>query len=95
MGLAQIFTRACSGIDSPQVTVEVQLSGGLPKDQIVGTIKPTGLAGRYFTLTCFLLNLALDPDSFNAKFCSKFETLISRLQPGKPCRYGALYTFMN
>jgi len=77
------------------VTVEVHLSGGLPKDQIVGTIKPRDLADRYFTLTCFLLNLALAPDSLNAKFFSKFDTLISRLQPGKPCRYGALYTFMN
>ncbi len=39
MGLAQIYTRACSGIDSPQVTVEVHLSGGLPKVQIVGMPK--------------------------------------------------------
>ncbi len=39
MGLATVYTRACSGVDSPQVTVEVHLSGGLPKVQIVGMPK--------------------------------------------------------
>jgi len=50
MGLATVYTRACSGVDSPQVTVEVHLSGRLPKVQMVGTIKPKDRADRYFTL---------------------------------------------
>lgn len=36
MGLAQIHSRACVGVEAPQVTVEVHLSGGLPRTQIVG-----------------------------------------------------------
>ena len=36
MKLARIWTRAQQGIESPQVRVEVHLSGGLPKLSIVG-----------------------------------------------------------
>ncbi len=39
MGLAQIHSRACVGVEAPQVTVEVHLSGGLPRTQIVGMPK--------------------------------------------------------
>ena len=40
MGLATVYTRPCSGVDSPQVAVEVHLSGGLLKAQMVGSINP-------------------------------------------------------
>ena len=40
VGLAQIHSRACVGVEAPQVTVEVHLSGGLPRTHIVGTIQP-------------------------------------------------------
>lgn len=40
MGLAQIYSRACAGVEAPQITVEVHLSGGLPRTQIVGSIEP-------------------------------------------------------
>jgi len=40
MGLARVWSRACSGVDSPQVIVEVHLAGGLPKVQMVGSINP-------------------------------------------------------
>ena len=40
VGLAQIHSRACVGVEAPQVTVEVHLSGGLPRTHIVGTISP-------------------------------------------------------
>lgn len=36
MKLAIVYTRACSGIAAPLVTVEAHLSGGLPKFNIVG-----------------------------------------------------------
>ena len=36
MSLATVYTRARSGIDAPQVTVEVHLSNGLPSLNIVG-----------------------------------------------------------
>ncbi|EAR62796.1 magnesium chelatase domain-containing protein [Neptuniibacter caesariensis] len=36
MSLAVVLTRALVGIDAPQVTVEVHLSGGLPSFSIVG-----------------------------------------------------------
>ncbi len=39
MGLALIHSRACAGVEAPQVTVEVHLSGGLPRVQIVGMPK--------------------------------------------------------
>jgi len=39
VGLAQIHSRACVGVEAPQVTVEVHLSGGLPRTQIVGMPK--------------------------------------------------------
>ncbi len=36
MSLAFVFSRACAGVLSPSVRVEVHLSGGLPATQIVG-----------------------------------------------------------
>ena len=36
MDIAIVFSRALKGIDSPQVTVEVHLSRGLPSLSIVG-----------------------------------------------------------
>ena len=45
VGLAQIHSRACVGVEAPQVTVEVHLSGGLPRTQIVGTISPKAVIG--------------------------------------------------
>jgi len=36
MGLAVLYSRALSGMDAPQVTVEVHLANGLPSFQIVG-----------------------------------------------------------
>ncbi len=36
MGIAVVYSRASSGIQAPQVTVEVHLSGGLPRFSIVG-----------------------------------------------------------
>ncbi|MCY4329269.1 MAG: YifB family Mg chelatase-like AAA ATPase [Endozoicomonadaceae bacterium] len=36
MSLAVVYTRACLGIEAPEVTVEVHLSGGLPALNIVG-----------------------------------------------------------
>ena len=36
MGLAVLYSRALSGMDAPQVTVEVHLANGLPGFQIVG-----------------------------------------------------------
>lgn len=36
MSLAKVYTRAMSGIDAPQVIVEVHLSGGLPSLSLVG-----------------------------------------------------------
>jgi magnesium chelatase family protein len=38
MGLARVYSRACAGVEAPPVTVEVHLSGGLPRTHIVGTI---------------------------------------------------------
>jgi magnesium chelatase family protein len=38
VGLAPIHSRACVGVEAPPVTVEVHLSGGLPRTQIVGNI---------------------------------------------------------
>ena len=40
LGLAQIHSRACVGVEAPQVTVEVHLSGGFPRTLIAGTISP-------------------------------------------------------
>jgi len=36
MSLAQVFTRACVGVEAPEVIVEIHLSGGLPAVSIVG-----------------------------------------------------------
>ena len=36
MSLAVLYSRALAGMDAPQVTVEVHLSGGLPNFTIVG-----------------------------------------------------------
>ncbi|MBT8047271.1 MAG: YifB family Mg chelatase-like AAA ATPase [Xanthomonadales bacterium] len=36
MSLAQVFTRACVGVDAPEVIVEVHLGGGLPRVSMVG-----------------------------------------------------------
>ncbi len=36
MGLAQVFSRASSGVEAPEVIVEIHLGGGLPKTSIVG-----------------------------------------------------------
>lgn len=36
MSLAQVYTRACVGVEAPEVIVEIHLSGGLPKMSIVG-----------------------------------------------------------
>ncbi len=36
MALAQVFSRACVGVEAPLITVEVHLSGGLPCVSIVG-----------------------------------------------------------
>ena len=36
MSLARVYTRAQSGIEAPQVLVEVHLSGGLPSLSLVG-----------------------------------------------------------
>jgi magnesium chelatase family protein len=36
MALAQVFSRACVGMDAPEVRVEVHLGGGLPRVSIVG-----------------------------------------------------------
>jgi len=41
MSLATVFSRAQSGIDSPQVIVEVHLSNGLPSLSIVGLPEAT------------------------------------------------------
>ncbi len=39
MGLARVYSRACAGVEAPQITIEAHLSGGLPKVQIVGMPK--------------------------------------------------------
>ena len=36
MSLAQVFTRACVGVNAPEVIVEVHLGGGLPRISMVG-----------------------------------------------------------
>jgi magnesium chelatase family protein len=36
MSLAQVFTRACVGVEAPEVMVEIHLGGGLPAMSIVG-----------------------------------------------------------
>jgi len=36
MSLAQVFTRACVGVEAPEVIVEIHLGGGLPGMSIVG-----------------------------------------------------------
>lgn len=36
MALAQVFSRACVGVEAPQVVVEVHLAGGLPGMSVVG-----------------------------------------------------------
>ena len=36
MSLAQVFTRACIGVEAPEVIAEVHLGGGLPATSIVG-----------------------------------------------------------
>ena len=36
MSLAQVFTRACVGVEAPEVIVEIHLGGGLPAMSIVG-----------------------------------------------------------
>ena len=36
MEIARIYSRALAGIESPQVTVEIHISRGLPKFFIVG-----------------------------------------------------------
>jgi magnesium chelatase family protein len=36
VSLAQVFTRACVGVEAPEVVVEIHLSGGLPGMSIVG-----------------------------------------------------------
>jgi magnesium chelatase family protein len=36
VGLAQVFSRASSGVEAPEVIVEIHLGGGLPKTSIVG-----------------------------------------------------------
>jgi hypothetical protein len=38
LGLAQIHSRDGKGVEAPQVTVEVHLSGGLSRTHIAGTI---------------------------------------------------------
>jgi hypothetical protein len=46
MALARLITRAIVGVESPPVTVEVHLSGGLPSMTIVGYISPNFLTAR-------------------------------------------------
>lgn len=36
MSLAQVFSRASTGVEAPEVVVEIHLGGGLPKTSIVG-----------------------------------------------------------
>lgn len=38
MNLAVLYSRALSGMDAPEVVVEVHLANGLPSFTIVGTI---------------------------------------------------------
>ena len=36
MGLSLVHSRGCAGVEAPQITVEVHLSGGLPSMHLVG-----------------------------------------------------------
>lgn len=40
MNIAQVFTRAISGMEAQPVIVEVHISNGLPSLSIVGIINP-------------------------------------------------------
>jgi len=66
MGLATVFSRACAGVEAPQVTVEVHLSGGLPKFQIVGNISPnarTGLNVYVLPATASVQSVSFRPEA--------------------------------
>lgn len=39
MAIACVLTRACCGVEAPQVTVEVHISNGLPSLNLVGLQK--------------------------------------------------------
>ncbi len=41
MALAVLKSRALSGMDAPEVTVEVHLANGLPSFTISGTVRPS------------------------------------------------------
>ena len=36
MGLSLVYSRGCVGVESPLITIEVHLSGGLPRMSLVG-----------------------------------------------------------
>jgi magnesium chelatase family protein len=46
MALAQVHSRACAGIEAPEITVEVHLAGGLPKTTIVGMPRKAVMESR-------------------------------------------------
>ena len=59
MALSQVYSRACVGVESPLITVEVHLSGGLPSMSIVG-LPETAVKEAKDRVRAALLNAGYD-----------------------------------
>ena len=59
MSLAQVFTRACVGVEAPEVIVEIHLGGGLPAMSIVG-LAETAVRESRDRVKAALLNAGFD-----------------------------------
>jgi magnesium chelatase family protein len=59
MSLAQVFTRACVGVEAPEVIVEIHLGGGLPAMSIVG-LPETAVRESRDRVKAALLNAGFD-----------------------------------
>ena len=55
MSLATVYSRAQTGIDAPQVTIEVHLSRGLPSLSIVG-LAETAVKESKDRVRCAIIN---------------------------------------
>ena len=59
MGLSQVYSRACVGVEAPLITVEVYLSGGLPVMSVVG-LPETAVKEAKDRVRAALLNAGFD-----------------------------------
>jgi magnesium chelatase family protein len=59
LSLAQVFTRACVGVEAPEVIVEIHLGGGLPAMSIVG-LAETAVRESRDRVKAALLNAGFD-----------------------------------